>query len=219
MARLELNNEDYLNLLLIHGECDRVVTRTCALFAIRYPDRPRPTRDTVKRILSNLTQFGCFKAKVKKVKPVVNNIDNEINVLGYYAAYPEASLRCGARDLGVPMTSIQRILKKHKFHPYSFSLVQSLKETDYNKRIEFAEFMLIKCQEDNEYLKNIIWCDESKFTKNGMFNRHNSHYWSEENQHLTRVRGFQERWNFNVFCAIRDNQVVALHFYDGNLNG
>lgn len=219
MARLQLNNEDYVNLILIHGECDKVVSRTCALFIRRYPDRPRPSHDTVKRVIKNLKEYGCFEAKNLKVKPIVDNNENEINILGYYTAFPEASVRNGERDLGISMKSIHRVLKKHNYHPYSYNLVQHLKETDYNRRVEFAEWVTVKSQENHNFLRNIIWCDESKFTKNGLYNRHNSHYWSQDNLYLTKERGFQDRWEFNVFCAIRDNQIVALHFYDGNLNG
>jgi hypothetical protein len=180
---------------------------------------PRPNSHTVKRILNNLKLYGSFEAKVNRIKPVIDNNNAEINVVAYFTAYPEASIRVAVRDLGVSKSSIHRILRKHKMHPYSYNLCQNLKPTDFTKRIDFAEFLLTKCQEDDDFLKNIIWCDESKFTKNGLFNRHNSHYWSQDNLHLTKERAFQDRWQFNVFCAIRNNQIIALHFYDGNLNG
>lgn len=46
MARLELNNEVYANLFLMHVECVKVFTRTCAIFATR-SDRAIPSHDTV----------------------------------------------------------------------------------------------------------------------------------------------------------------------------
>ncbi|KAJ8957192.1 hypothetical protein NQ318_007754 [Aromia moschata] len=57
------------------------------------------------------------------------------------------------------------------------------------------------------------------FTKHGVFNRRNSHYWSNYNVHPFRERNFQESWQFNAYCAIRNYGVVALEFYQDNLNG
>ncbi|KAJ8954596.1 hypothetical protein NQ318_003127 [Aromia moschata] len=69
------------------------------------------------------------------------------------------------------------------------------------------------------FFDNIIWSDEAKFTKNGVFTRHNSHYWSDYNVHPFRERNFQESWQCNAYCAIRNDGVVALEFYQDNLNG
>lgn len=97
-------------------------------------------------------------------------------------------------------------------------MVQELKETDFMRRQRFCEFILLRYQENNSFLDNIIWTDESKFTKNGLLNRRNSHYWSDSNPHCTRARNFQDSWQFNVYCAVRNHEVVALEFYQDNLN-
>lgn len=139
--------------------------------------------------------------------------------MAYFQAYPRASIRQAVLELGFSKDSIHRILKKHKFHPYSFSLVHSLKETDFRRRVNFCEFILTRFQENHLFLDNVIWSDEAKFTKNGLFNRHNSHYWSDSNSHEFQCTNFQERWHFNVYCALRNDGVVKLHFYEDNLNG
>jgi len=69
------------------------------------------------------------------------------------------------------------------------------------------------------FLDEIIWSDEAKFTKNGLFNRQNLRYWSDTNLHVFREENFQESWQFNVYCAVRNDGVVALEFYETNLNG
>jgi hypothetical protein len=96
---------------------------------------------------------------------------------------------------------------KHKWYPFKFYRVQHLKEHDLLRRVEFCEFfyeMSGRCS----FLKNIIWTDEAKFSKNGLFNRHNIHYWALENPRVVRERNFQESWQFNVFCAIKNNRVL-----------
>lgn len=219
MSRLNLNNEDYLNLMLIYGECSRVMNRAVRTFQERYPDRPKPSRDTIRRLIRNLREHGSFTKKVVKGKPVTDNEDNNINVMAYFTAYPVASLKEAVRDLDISSVSIFRILHKFKFHPYKNIRVQHLKQTDFAKRLELCETIMVKMQEDHDFLSKVIWTDEARITKNGIFNRRNCHYWSDSNPHAIRERSFQESWSFNIFCALRNDQVVAVHTYDENLTG
>lgn len=69
MARLGYTNEDFLNIIVIYGECNKVVTRTCDTFADRYPEKPKPTHDTISRLLNNCKNLGSFTNKNKKIKP------------------------------------------------------------------------------------------------------------------------------------------------------
>lgn len=218
-GRLNYTHEDYLNLFIIYGECNKVLSRTCEIFANRYPEKQKPSPNSIKRIMENFKNFGTVKATSHKIKPIVNDENIEIAILGYFAAYPMTSLRPVALQTGISKSSIQRILLKHKFHPYSISMVQHLKDTDLARRVHFCEFILTMLQDDFRFLDNIIWTDEAKFTKNGLFNRHNSHFWCDSNPHAVRLRNYQETWQFNVYCAVRNDGVVKLHFYEENLNG
>src|ERR1700712_1801278 len=111
MSRLLLSNEDYLNLVLIHGECDRVVNRTIRCFQQRYPDRPKPTKDTLYRIQKNLKDYGSFQKKVtNKARPVTKKEDNMVNVIAYFTAHSNASINDAERDLGLKRWSIFKIL-------------------------------------------------------------------------------------------------------------
>lgn len=220
MSRLLFTNEDYLNLILIHGECGKVIQRTLRCFQQRYPDRPKPSKDTVQRIMKNLIDSGSFKKKVvNKARPVTQNEDNQINVIAYFTAHPSASVKDAERDLGIKKSSILKILHNFKFHAFSLTRVHNVKETDYEKRIEFCETMLLKLQENNNFLDNFIWSDEAKINKNGIFNRRNIHYWSNANPHVCRERNFQESWSFNIYCAIKNDSILVLYIYNENLTG
>lgn len=219
MANSGFTNEDFLNLILIHGECNKVVERTCRMFRERFPDKPRPTKDIVNRLLHNCKTHGKFRNPSMKMKPLLNNENVEITVLAFFQIHPEASLRQAERELGYSRNSMQRILRKHKWHPFSLQLVQHLKPEDLRRRVEFCEFILVKVGEDSNFLENIIWSDESKFCKNGMFNRHNHHQWSDQNPHAIRERNFQESWSFNVYCCIKNDKILKTFLYDRNLDG
>lgn len=212
-------NEDYLNLLICYGESNRIVNRTLRLFNEKYPTRNAPTRKVLVTLLKHCINSGTFCPKRNKEKPISDNEEAEINVMGFFYAHPQASIRDAERALRLSKTTIHKILKKHKFHPFKIQIVHHLKPEDLPRRVTFCEFILIKYQENENFLNNIIWTDEAKFSKNGMHNRHNSHYWATENPHMVRETNFQDSFSFNVFCAIKSNQILCFHIYQENLNG
>lgn len=218
MSRLGFSNEDFLNLLIIYGECGRIIDRSCRVFTERFPDRPKPTKDTIRRLLKNCIEHGSFLPKVSKNKPLVDNENAEITVLAYFRVYSNNSLKDAQIDLNLSASSIHRILVKHKWNPFKYYQVQHLREGDLALRTEFCEWFLMRTQEFDNFTETVIWTDEAKFCKNGLYNRHNSHFWAPENPRMIRERAFQDSWSFNVFCAIKNDRILCLFFYDENLN-
>lgn len=214
---VEYSNNDILNLLYIHSECQKIVSRTCRLFNQRYPNLPPMTRGKFRRYESNFLQTGSVNRTKNYTKPVTGNEDNHVNVLAYFEAYPRNSIPAASQDLGISVMSIQRILNSFKMHPYSEIRVQGFHVGDELRRVEFCENALVSLQEDEAFLSKIIWTDESKFNREGIVNRRNNHYWARENPHVARQGNFQERFGFNVFCIILDNR-VHYEIYNQNLN-
>ncbi|GBP12712.1 Retrovirus-related Pol polyprotein from transposon TNT 1-94 [Eumeta japonica] len=57
-----------------------------------------------------------------------------------------------------------------------------LEDNDLGNRVRFCRFLLHADVEDPDFLKSILWTDESKFTKEGILNLHNLHHWSAKNE-------------------------------------
>lgn len=89
MLVLVIQMKILLNVLLIYGECNRIVD-----------------------LLKNCLQFELFLWKIVKQKPVLYCEDLEINVLGYFPAYPNTSLRYIKRGLQISSTTAYRISKQ-----------------------------------------------------------------------------------------------------------
>lgn len=187
------------------------------MFNERNPHLPAMTSQKFKRIESNFLNFGKVKSANIRRKPITDEEDNEINVLAYFNVHPRQSIRSAAQELGLTFYAVQSILKKHKMHDYSFTPVHNLHPGDDDRRLEFCEQILIKTQEDPLFLRKIIWTDEAKFSREGIFNTRNLHHWSTENPHLKREGNFQNKFSFNVFCLLMDNQYSFL-IYDYNLS-
>ncbi|GBN14343.1 hypothetical protein AVEN_214556-1 [Araneus ventricosus] len=61
--------------------------------------------------------------------------------------------------------------------------------------------------------------DESTFNREGMFNSHNFHVWSEENPHATRTRAAQERFSVNVWAGSAGDHLVGPYLLSKRLTG
>ncbi|XP_063898331.1 uncharacterized protein LOC135119012 [Helicoverpa armigera] len=96
-------------------------------------------------------------------------------------------------------------------HPYHFTRVQELHPHDYARRLTFCNWL-------REERRNILWTDESRFTRVGMFNIHNAHYWTEVNPRVVRPDHFQTRFSVNVWAGILGNRILGPVFLD-RLNG
>jgi hypothetical protein len=60
----------------------------------------------------------------------------------------------------------------------------SLTQDDFNRRLEFAEWFLIRCEAESDFPRRILWKDEeASFKLNDRINRQNNVYWSDSNPH------------------------------------
>jgi hypothetical protein len=74
------------------------------------------------------------------------------------------------------------IVRANQFHPYHMALVQELKETDPPEKVEFCRFMQQKITAKRRFLATVmLFSDDARFSNNGSVNRHNCHYYAQEN--------------------------------------
>lgn len=116
-------------------------------------------------------------------------------------------------------TSIKRIIKKNNFYLYKVQLQQTLSEDDYQARLTFCEWILNKITVEPSFSGCILFSDESTFHNNGHINRHNFHFYANENPHFTRSIDRQHRSSLNVRVGILGERVIDPYFFEGPLNG
>lgn len=54
-------SDDYVNMVLIYGECRRNARATVAMYQERYPDRRLPNEKTVRNVGLRLSRLGAFR--------------------------------------------------------------------------------------------------------------------------------------------------------------
>lgn len=145
--------------------------------------------------------------------------DRKEQVLEEVSRNPSTSTRAMARTLGIPRSSIQDILHEEGYHAFHVQRVQALLSTDYQARIDFCQTMLRKEQEDPGFFNKILWTDESRFERTGIFNIHNYHVWSIENPHAMRESTFQHRFSVNMWSGILNGELIGPFELPSRLNG
>lgn len=197
-----------VRMYFIAGENYGVAAR---LYRERWPDRRHPHRDTIAAACRRFMEHGNV---------LLRNADNgrPQNVLhpalqeqieDTFENDPTTSVREVARATGVSKTTVHKVIADTGKHPYHYRKVQQLLPNDYQRRVQFCGGFLAQVRRDAEFLRRVLWTDECTFTRSGMINQHNCHYWALDNPHLTRETNFQYRWSINVWAGIVDGQIVS----------
>lgn len=76
-----------------------------------------------------------------------------------------------------------------------------------------------KVGQNRNFPGSVLFTDECNFSRDGMFNTHNLHYWNEENPHVTWNRGSQERFSVNIWCGIHGDHLIGPYIMLGRLTG
>jgi hypothetical protein len=77
------------------------------------------------------------------------------------------------------------ILKENRLHPFQYSRVQHLEPEDYPVRRNFCVWLLNKAAEDENFISQILFSNESSFDRQECFNHRNLNVWSYYNPRAT----------------------------------
>lgn len=216
MAFTHLEKCDMLEAYLV---CRKNSVRALEQYGQMYPERDLPNRRYFLKLYRKFRRNEGVFAKGRTKKHFIINEQTEVDVLAYFEAYKNNSTRDLARDSGLSLFTILRILKKYKFVPYKYRPVQTLLPGDTERRLIFCQWFVDMCRQNLNFLRHIIWSDEANFSNRGMFNRKNMHYWSRENLFLPHPRNPQVRFSINVWCGLIGSQIIGPIFYEGSLTG
>jgi hypothetical protein len=210
--------EEKIEMILIYGECKRNIDDAVVLYAQRFPENAR-SRSFFYKVVNAFRSDGSVQTKKRKRRNTVTGEHNEVAILAAVQQNPQVSIRQLHADSGISVGSINKILHRHKYHPYHISLHQELHGDDFHNRIVFCEWALHQIQINPNFFNNVLFSDESSFTNHGGVNRHNMHYWSVENPDWLRQVEHQRPWTVNVWCGIIGNKLIGPYFIRGHLNG
>lgn len=212
-----LTNNELFELTLIYASCNRNNAETACEFARQNPGLPVLSRVFVYRMMRRLRITGSFHTKPGPGRNRLHTLDQAIDILAYFSICPRASIRTASNAMGLPISSIHSILHRYKWYPFCINAIQALQPSDFARRMDFCNWLLIQQDLDSQFVKNILWTDECCFTEDGTINTKNDHYWNDKNPFFARETHHQQKFSVSVWCGIWNGKLVGPVFYEGNL--
>lgn len=218
---VDFSPNEIVDMLLILGRCMGNYLQAESLYRREFPNRRHPSRHTI-RTLERRARAGRIKRYRQRRPNVMEDFDGPheartMAILAMVAIDPHVSLRVISERLGFPKSTVHRVLKGAKLHPYRLQFHQDTPNPDPLQRMEFCRWALRKIAQFRDFFRFVMFTDESTFNNRGEVNRWNFRYWSDRNPHWVRQIDHQHRWSLNVWCGIINGQIIGPYFFEGTL--
>ncbi|GFX36893.1 DUF4817 domain-containing protein [Trichonephila clavipes] len=99
------------------------------------------------------------------------------------------------------------------------SFQKAARNRDRTARTELNEEIVLDMVETTPSLTSVLFTDETSFSREGIFNTHNSHSWAAANPHVTRTRAAQDRFLVNVGAGILGDHLIGPYILPDRLIG
>lgn len=217
---LHYSRDELVDMLLVFGRADENPYEAARMYAQKYPDRRHPQHGNFSRLIQRVRETGTVDYKKPNFEnPPVCHEDIENEVMLQVVEKPHTSTREIANEIGVSQSSVSRIIRKNKFHPYKMIVHQELSDNDFILRQNFSQWSLQKIAQNGNFFENVVFTDEATFRNDSIVIRHNMHYYDNVNPHWTRERRSQHRWSLNVWCGIVSGYIIGPIFIRHRLTG
>ena len=130
-----------------------------------------------------------------------------------FARSPRKSIRRASTELQIPRSTIHKIVHR-RLHLCAFKiqLRHHIKPNDRRLRAHFAIEMLLRIENDNSCLDNIVFSDEATFLLCAKINNHKCRIWGSGNLHVIHEHE-RDTPKVNVWCGLTRNSVIEPFFF------
>lgn len=205
----------------MYGVANGNAREAVRLYRMRFPNRALPDRRIFQRLHRQLSETGSFRGQRQDTgRPRTSRTTNRVEaILEAVDNQPERSTRTIAREQGCHHTTVWRVLREERLHPYHLQPVQALNTTDFPQRVTFARWFLQQSILQPQFAVSVLFTDEATFTCDGVFNMHNNHVWAAVNPHATRSSGRQQRFSVNVWAGMIHDHLIGPYLLPDRLDG
>jgi hypothetical protein len=214
-----LTREERAQVVMLSG--GRTLSEVTNEFNRLHPERSPITRGCVCKLLAKFRATSSIDDRPRSGTPV-RATSSEISALvaSYVSTSPQLSLSLLALRAGVSKTSVHRILKREKYHPYKPHVLHRSFPNDSEKRLRFCRWAIHEFEENPEFPYSILFTDEAVFSAgSGSINRQNSRYWAQENPHWVLPVREQGGPRMMVWCGIWRDRVIGPYFINSSVTG
>ena len=181
---------------------------------------PCPDHKTILRWKSKLENTGSLLGNTKGQGPLVTATgdENQEIVLDAIDRNMQTSTRRLSEETGISRTSVQRIIMKTNIRKWKPQLKHQLNDGDFDRRVEFSQFVIDKQNIDGSFISNLNFADEAKFYLSGHVSRHNCFYYAHENPNVVWQKPVNSP-SILVWAMVSRRGVVSFHLQRESVNG
>lgn len=194
-------------------------TNVLTRFSAQFPERLVPSKQAVHKLRRKFEVTGSvLDARKCGRTRTIRTVENTEITSDAFNKSPQKSTRRASSELGIPRTTLQRIMADLSLRPFKPRLIHALNEDDPDRRMQFCELFLGKMDRNRQIFDDILWTDEATFKLNGHINRHNCVYWADANPRLT----IEHELNLPGICVwagVWSEGIVGPFFFDGTVTG
>ncbi|XP_046145770.1 uncharacterized protein LOC123989136 [Osmia bicornis bicornis] len=211
---------EYYNMMYVYAQCNSNANAAVRKYREIHGETNVPSAHSFRQMASRLYSTGSTMPQRREVVRDTTSRDRNTDaVLSAFERDPTMSIREASQRLDIKPTTVHKMLKDSKMHPYKYVRVHQMNPQDYIQRIQYSRWLLGEIARNPSFSKCVLWTDEALFTRDGCFNAHNSHVWSDANPLAIRTRAGQVRWSFNVWAGICGDFIVGPYLLPDRLDG
>ncbi|XP_045504404.1 uncharacterized protein LOC123701036 [Colias croceus] len=179
-------------------------------YRLRHIDET-PSNSTILSWIRSFNTTGNTTGSKKSGRPrSVRTVENIELVASSVQRQPQLSIRKRQSQLGMSRATVHRILRSDlNLKPYKIQIVQELRETDFDLRLNFVNTMLEKFDD----YQNIFFSDEAHFHLDGYVNRQNCRFWGNTNPGLLHQRPLHSP-KVTAWVAMSAKCVIGPYFFE-----
>lgn len=175
-----------------------------------------PNVRTIKRTIDSFNKTGSV-ASLPPLRPTPSQKreDAKNQLKEMFSAHPSLSIRKASANTGMSYGMVQRVLKEDlHLKPYKLHEWHQLLESDYEKRVKFADFFMGL---PKNALARLVCCDEAYFYLTRQINSQNDRMWLESKPTDKIERPLHDQ-KVLVWCAISCGQTYGPYFFEESVN-
>jgi hypothetical protein len=111
------SSADYVEMLIIFGECGRNATEAARIFSDCFPDRPSPDHKTILRVLARIQETGKVLPNRNEIgggARTARTLANEEAILNIVEEDGTRSIREIAQEVDISSRSVHRVLNENR---------------------------------------------------------------------------------------------------------
>lgn len=211
-----MSNQKAAEIVKLYFETKSPVT-VIRMIQKKYPEDDRLTKLQIHQLVNRFQQTGSVEDSRHNNggRPRSSrSFENVAEIQQVIQETPQKSVRKVLGDITnrCSYSTVYRALRFDlSLFPYSLSIMQHLKETDINSRLDFARWMI-----DNEDVIEKIWfSDESHFYLNTAVNKQNCRVWGKEKPNFYIEKPLHDE-KVTVWAAMSSVGVIGPFFFESD---